>query len=1481
VHLLLERADALLHSDTQSTLLRWSVELREFSPAVEAHRALGAQAAEALSQLPGGECTRHAYDSAEPWAYVSGPTVRVVCGVRALSELRLTPDSASSAVSSVPSSHAWLFAMLPTDHLLPESAPTHTPRVVLHADVGTRDAYVLYERLAPRARAGEFQLVWRHHTIEDRLQRAVALQGYGAELHLKNMEYKAMDDTEPSEEEGQHAQHATASPGEESAESVGGVHFARLRERRPELEAELSLLQGFLRAVAKSDSDTVEAFEQMRPWEVRSLGLRAAQRVFAAHDPLRILRELTHNFPTAAESLARIQPSEALRAYLRQHEGVLQGGRNLLTVNGRNVPADHLHPFALRRLVAEELSKANALLAMRIAPEHVRGLLTGQLQRDSEQEAAAEQTAAGGSLALEPEARFDLRDAPARYLNNLMRDSPYASYAPLRDLADPSTHRGAFAFVRHNLLTMQVVVDPSTLDGLSALGNVVSLMQQGFPLRFAVLVVAAPGSDLEAVALFGAALEALAGSRGPAYGAYVLSALANDLLEHGLESVDGEMARQLLLPLVGPDLLHDEEQVEAARERALDTAALAVGRLRLPLAEQGALVLLNGVLLESVSDRRGLMRVAQADRTRVQQLLAGGLLRNQRPASAILDALLGHASQHLLPCYCALAYPSKAAPLRFLPLAEEPHRSLHGALRFVAPPHAVDSVKLYSLVVVGDFARADACLLTHAALQHLAIDLQQVEARVALLQNGERGSPPPPLLAAVHAALSSQLSRPAFELVLALLEAGAQPQPDALAVAARVLADPRREAKFAAALLLGEYGAHEAARDTTYCQGELALEPHQRVVLLNGRVLQLPEAGGELEPSDFDALLAHHAARVTPLRATLDRLRFEAVPADELTAEFRSTVAAQLVATLGVEEVVGASKLDLSEVACFWSSSEQRADAAGAPVLLEVTAVIDPVSERTPQLVSQLIRLLELFPAAAFRLALNPAASLEERPLTFFYRAASEALSFEEEDGRLREPCALFSRMPPSRLMTVNLQTLPNWVVTASRARYDLDNIRLADMAAQDRVLTAHFSLENLLLHGACHDADTWQPPQGLQLLLGAGAAEQLQDTLVMQNMGYFQLKANPGAWVVRTAQGRARTIYQTVEHSAEEVAPLEPELEQSDAGVRFAVTSFVDETRRLLVRRRAGAEHLPLLEADADLDAHDDLDLFGRFGLGQRVGLAADEREPDGAQAAVALLPPAEKLHVFSVASGHLYERFLKIMVLSVVQNTETPVKFWFLKNFLSPEFKEFIVYMAEEVGFEVELVTYQWPPWLNPQTEKQRKIWAYKILFLDVLFPLSVDKIVFVDADQVVRTDLQELFRIDLQGAPYGYTPMCDSRSEMEGFRFWNRGFWEKHLAGSPYHISALYVVDLARLRRLAGGDILRSTYHSLSQDPNSLSNLDQDLPNYLQHQVGVWGVACVCVCGGGGGAFIGAHHLPLRLARTHLCVVRMCPSVWCCFA
>jgi UDP-glucose:glycoprotein glucosyltransferase len=209
--------------------------------------------------------------------------------------------------------------------------------------------------------------------------------------------------------------------------------------------------------------------------------------------------------------------------------------------------------------------------------------------------------------------------------------------------------------------------------------------------------------------------------------------------------------------------------------------------------------------------------------------------------------------------------------------------------------------------------------------------------------------------------------------------------------------------------------------------------------------------------------------------------------------------------------------------------------------------------------------------------------------------------------------------------------------------------------------------------------------------------------------------------------------------------------------------------------------------------------------------------------------------VHVFSIASGHLYERFLKIMMLSAIKRSPSVrLKFWLVENFLSPQFKATAPALVAHFGAEVGFVTYKWPNWLRGQSEKQRLIWGYKILFLDVLFPLDVERIIYVDADQILRTDLRELAEMDLQGAPYAFTPFCDSRKETLGYQFWREGFWKDHLRGRPYHISALYVVDLVAFRRSAVGDQLRATYEQLSRDPNSLANLDQDLPNFAQTSI-----------------------------------------------
>lgn len=55
----------------------------------------------------------------------------------------------------------------------------------------------------------------------------------------------------------------------------------------------------------------------------------------------------------------------------------------------------------------------------------------------------------------------------------------------------------------------------------------------------------------------------------------------------------------------------------------------------------------------------------------------------------------------------------------------------------------------------------------------------------------------------------------------------------------------------------------------------------------------------------------------------------------------------------------------------------------------------------------------------------------------------------------------------------------------------------------------SEFELEYLLLEGHCWDATAGTPPRGLQVTLGTNSDPTQVDTIVMANLGYFQVSAS------------------------------------------------------------------------------------------------------------------------------------------------------------------------------------------------------------------------------------------------------------------------------------------------------------------------------------------------------------------------------------
>lgn len=375
----------------------------------------------------------------------------------------------------------------------------------------------------------------------------------------------------------------------------------------------------------------------------------------------------------------------------------------------------------------------------------------------------------------------------------------------------------------------------------------------------------------------------------------------------------------------------------------------------------------------------------------------------------------------------------------------------------------------------------------------------------------------------------------------------------------------------------------------------------------------------------------------------------------------------------------------------------------------DVVAVLDPAS-RAAQKLSPMLNMLRTVLNSDMKVFLCAVDKHSDLPVKNFYRFVVDTeLRFDKEGKMEKGPIAKFTGLPASSLLTQTLAIPDNWMVEIVNSVYDLDNIRLSEINGP---VHSNYELEHLILEGHCFDASTGSPPRGLQFTLGTKNNPLMVDTIVMSNLGYFQLKANPGAWILRLRQGKSAEIY---DMNSVEGKNAVKEGEESV----IVLSSLKSNVVKVKVGRKPDQQNADLLADDKE----------SASGIWDSIkntvtGSGGEDEDGDG-----------EVINIFSVASGHMYERLLRIMMLSTLKNTKTPVKFWFLKNYLSPQFIDFLPHMAKEYNFQFELVQYKWPRWLNQQTEKQRIIWGYKILFLDVLFPLGVKKIIFVDADAVRR--------------------------------------------------------------------------------------------------------------------------------------------------
>ena len=522
--------------------------------------------------------------------------------------------------------------------------------------------------------------------------------------------------------------------------------------------------------------------------------------------------------------------------------------------------------------------------------------------------------------------------------------------------------------------------------------------------------------------------------------------------------------------------------------------------------------------------------------------------------------------------------------------------------------------------------------------------------------------------------------------------------------------------------------------------------PDKNFVIANGRVF-VPPKGSSISISDIEMLidLEYDLSRAFS-HLVLPKLVGETIvggsipPATYLAMGRASSVLFEMLSqpTSQVQDFASVFDSVDEDSPLFFSWNEESDN---EHLQVKVSCILDPLTEPTQRVAPILIAIRDSL-KIPLRLMLAPRLTVStELPLSSYYRFVVDA---DSED-----PKASFHNLPTNHLLTLRMDVPEIFDVQQSSAVEDADNLRcippygcgdqahllakgqVPNEGAQAGPTRIEYQLKNLLLFGQCHDLSKNTSPNGLQLTLdrssikslsrpsaveidgkgvisssppsvSTGSHEEHADTLVMKTVGYWQLRANPGVWELTIAEhSRGAQIFDMVEGIATATGRLKLKRSDKMESKILSLKDFTNHGRVLTVLRKKGFEQTELFEENT-----------------------LEIPEPQTRN---------ETVHVFSLATGQAYERLLKIMMLSVTKRTSSRVKFWLFENFLSPSFKSSAKYMAEQIGCEVTFVTYKWPEWLRGQSEKQRLIWGYKILFLDVLFPLSVKKIIYVDADQV----------------------------------------------------------------------------------------------------------------------------------------------------
>ncbi|KAI6650004.1 UDP-glucose:glycoprotein glucosyltransferase 1 [Oopsacas minuta] len=1287
---------------------------------------------------------------------------------------------------------------------------------VVYGPFGRQQTINIFEKIFSLCEIGLLGgFIYRPWYLSGNVQYPILLSGYGVELAIKSTEYHTVDDIR--ENHG----HKIDLSQNTIMSNIEGLNFELLSSIHREFNEELLSFQ----------NDLIEAENDLLPlkqWQISDLGLQLCQWLITKFPKMGLnalngLVKFVQYFPVESKHLYFLDVTDELRKEILFNQRILnnfgiENGVNILSFNGKIF--QNVDPFTMIPFLIDELSMLTKFQTLGVSPVDIISLI--QLDFSNE----------------EIDYGIDTRHKCVHYINDIESDIEYSSWtSSIHDLLRP-TFPGVIRQVRRNLFNLILCLDPTKIESYYLLKSAEYFLRNLIPVRIGLILI--PNDQLD----FYKNDIALSIS---CFYSYLSLNRSNEYAFGWLLDISSYIYSAKTTLSIHEISAHFQLYTGANYSNHTDCTYsnnLALDFFISKGIKHFQSIYLNGIPLkinyDNLSKREFIMEDIVSSikeqifsQTRILQkdIYFNNLLEEMNVYDYIMSKsnIVSRLNYRILSrnwrkidlfCYNKMqnSWFDEMATLSPCEVSQIFAKSTP----YVLNPISKSQVKSLSLWLVADFSSLNGLKFLIDSLDML---MSSSTVRIGLIFND-----PPSLEFNLNKILISLLFTQTEDTLLSLL---------------LEFRNITNISDFTLEQSLRHFSKYENFNEDKYLDFALSqvlnvvtlnyflfaseilkVPTKMRAVIVNGHILETLLSNESFVVEDF--LFLERFSYINHgkiLHSILKEIEFNRNLTQQnlfrnftIESTFKSDILLYLATIVLSKQKTHRIQFPHYELRSKYSLINIQPRISSMHYS-NLDIILDPLSKESQRLLPISSELYNTF-NIHLRIWLCPPERISVLPINRFYIYAISSMPHFEKNGSLsrQHPQVTFTDLPKSPLLNLILDIPHVWVVEPIISDYDLDNL------PESNNILAVFSLSHILLEGNCLDHSTKEPVPGLQFSLGTIYEPEKFDSLVMENLGYFQLKFFPGLWGLHLNDDSNQHYYISEQVGGNVLIMGDTILLHCD--------NFMGVNLQILVTKHKFNKH-PILN---DERGHDESNLHDST-LNSIWKSITNLLPSVQTTSDVKTFGSLEVINIFSIASGHLYERFLRIMIISVLKHTNNPIKLWILKQYLSPNFKEYLPYMANHYNFTFELVDYKWPKWLRRQEEKQREIWGYKILFLDVLFPMHLQRIIYVDADQIVRSDLLELIHLDIQDSPYAYTPFCDSRKEMDGFRFWKHGYWHNLLGKRKYHISALYVVDLKQFRKLGAGDKLRATYQALSQDPNSLANLDQDLPNSMIDSVPIF--------------------------------------------